>query len=37
MPGGRTQIDVDALAGEMAGFVLEGLGAREDFREMRQP
>jgi len=37
MPGGRTQIDVDALAGEMAGFVLEGLGAREDFRETRQP
>ena len=34
MPGGRTQIDVDSLAGEMAGFVLEGLGARQDFREM---
>ncbi|HEY5494856.1 MAG TPA: TetR/AcrR family transcriptional regulator [Candidatus Anoxymicrobiaceae bacterium] len=33
MPGGRAQIDVDSLAGEMAGFVLEGLGARQDFRE----
>jgi len=31
MPGGRAQIDVDALAGEMAGFVLEGLGARQDL------
>lgn len=35
MPGGRAQIDVDSLAGEMAGFVLEGLGARDDFRGLR--
>jgi len=25
--GGRVDIDVDALASEMVGFVLEGLGA----------
>ena len=35
MPGGRAQIDVDSLAGEMAGFVLEGLGARQDLQRPR--